>query len=95
MARYKFYSDPGHGWLAVKRSELAALGIEADITSFSMQSPAGGTVYLEEDMDVSTFIKAKFGDDSATWREFFKNDVETVYTDHAFRGRRYPRYRPA
>ena len=54
---YVFYMDPGHGWLAVKRTELDRLGIADKITSCSYQR--GGTVYLEEDRDMETFIAAK------------------------------------
>ena len=54
---YKFTSDPGHGWLHVKREELTRLGIADKISAYSYQH--GGMVYLEEDMDVSTFIDAK------------------------------------
>jgi predicted acyltransferase (DUF342 family) len=51
-----YHSDPGHGWLAVKLSDLKMLGIESKITSFSYVK--GKTVYLEEDCDMSTFIHA-------------------------------------
>ena len=51
-----FYSDPSHGWLEVKRSDLIALGIEDDISGFSYQK--GSKVYLEEDCDMSRFIDA-------------------------------------
>ena len=54
---YTFYIDPGHGWLAVKRTELEALGIADKITPYSYQK--GRTVYLEEDQDAYTFIEAK------------------------------------
>lgn len=54
---YIFHTDPGHGWLAVKRSELASLGILNKITAFSYQK--GGTVYLEEDCDLASFCEAK------------------------------------
>lgn len=33
--KYDFISDPGHGWLKVKRSELRILGIDQQITPFS------------------------------------------------------------
>jgi hypothetical protein len=56
MKTYKSYSDSGHGWLAVKYTELVELGIEGKVTRFSYQR--GQTVYLEEDCDVSTFWKA-------------------------------------
>ena len=51
-----YHSDPGHGWLAVKLSDLQMLGIESKITPFSYVK--GKTVYLEEDCDMSTFIEA-------------------------------------
>ena len=50
------YNDPGHGWVAIKRSVLIKLGIEHKITSYSYQR--GQTVYLEEDCDMSTLISA-------------------------------------
>ena len=55
MKSFRFYSDAGHGWLAVKRSLLIDLGIIGDITGCSYQK--GDTVYLEEDKDMTTFIK--------------------------------------
>jgi len=65
LKTFKFYSDAGHGWLAVKRNLLTELGIADKITQFSYQK--GSTVYLEEDCDASTFIKSyaeKYGQDS-------------------------------
>lgn len=53
---FKMYTDPGHGWLAVKRSLLVELGILEKITHCSYQK--GKTVYLEEDCDFSTFVEA-------------------------------------
>lgn len=51
-----FYSDPGHGWFAVKRAELTRLGILAQISPWSYQR--GHTVYLEEDCDASVYFAA-------------------------------------
>jgi hypothetical protein len=51
-----FHSDPGHGWLAVKLSDLKMLGIETKISSYSYVK--GKTAYLEEDCDMSEFITA-------------------------------------
>jgi hypothetical protein len=55
MKKY-FHSDTGHGWLAVKRTEVEALGIATKISPFSYQK--GKTVYLEEDVDAGLFLKA-------------------------------------
>ena len=58
----QLYTDPGHGWLRVKRTQLAELGITHKITPFSYQR--GQWVYLEEDCDASLFldtVRAKTG----------------------------------
>lgn len=56
MKTFKFYSDAAHGWLAVKYQLLIDLGCAEEITSYSYQR--GGTVYLEEDQDAGTFLRA-------------------------------------
>jgi len=53
---FKYYTDPGHGWYAVKRALLEKLGILQSISTYSYQR--GATVYLEEDCDASVFFKA-------------------------------------
>ncbi len=52
----KFYSDPGHGWGAVKRKVLIDMGIADKISSYSYQK--GDTVYLEEDCDLPKLTTA-------------------------------------
>lgn len=52
---YIFHSDPGHAWLAVKKSELTELQIMQAITGYSYMK--GETVYLEEDCDMTTFCR--------------------------------------
>ena len=52
----KYYADPGHGWVAVKRKLLDELGIADKISLYSYQK--GKTAYLEEDMDLDTLLKA-------------------------------------
>ncbi len=56
MKTYKFYADPGHGWLAVKITELMELGIITQISPYSYM--LGGTAYLEEDCDAVLFWEA-------------------------------------
>jgi hypothetical protein len=61
---YKLHTDPGHGWLAVRRKELVELSIADKITRYSYAK--GETVYLEEDCDLTTFFtayRAKYGVD--------------------------------
>jgi len=54
--RYDFYTDPGHGWLKIKRDQLKKLGIEDKISSCSYQ--LDDDVYLEEDKDAGLFVKS-------------------------------------
>jgi hypothetical protein len=85
MKAFKFYSDPGHGWLAVKRKLIEELGIATLITSHSYAR--GATVYLEEDCDVGTFVeayKAEYGERPAT---------VTKWTNKTSPIRSYARYR--
>lgn len=56
----KMYCDPSHGWLAVKMTELEALGLRDKITSFSYIK--GGTAYLEEDVDMPLYLEAMEAD---------------------------------
>jgi len=51
-----YHHDSGHGWLAVKRSEIESLNILHKISHCSFQK--GSTVYLEEDCDVGLYLKA-------------------------------------
>jgi hypothetical protein len=70
MKTYKFYCDPGHGWLAVKIKELHELGILYKISNYSYVR--GKTAYLEEDCDASEFFKA--------YREKYGVDPKHLYT---------------
>ncbi len=76
-AMYKFYSDAGHGWLAVKRAELVHLGIADKISHYSYQR--GKTVYLEEDCDATAFCEAKGWDRAA----YQANVVDGKYADRS------------
>ena len=52
---YKFFTDPGHGWLEVTRDEINRLGVVPSRYSYMRED----LVYLEEDCDASAFIRAK------------------------------------
>lgn len=52
----KFYSDPAHGWVAVKRELLQDLGIAHKVSLYSYER--GKTAYLEEDCDMPMLIRA-------------------------------------
>jgi hypothetical protein len=81
--KYKFISDPGHGWIEVPLSELKTLGIADQISEYSYQM--GAMVYLEEDDDGSRWFKAMT--DAGNPPAFIE-----VYQDPT-PIRNYPRYR--
>lgn len=56
MLKINFFSDPGHGWAAVKIKILVDLKISDQITPYSYMR--GKTAYLEEDLDFGTLISA-------------------------------------
>ncbi|HFQ93776.1 MAG TPA: hypothetical protein ENK32_07185 [Anaerolineae bacterium] len=59
-----FIFDPGHGWLRVPLADIAALGIEGDISEYSFidgsfaYHSAALTTCLEEDCDYAVFVAA-------------------------------------
>ena len=66
------HNDPSHGWLEVKRSDLIALKIEDNISHFSYEK--GAKVYLEEDNDLMTYLKAA---QAAGWHVDINESVST------------------
>lgn len=45
-----YFTDPGHGWVSVKKSVLVFLGIAGKISHYSYMR--GASAYLEEDCDL-------------------------------------------
>lgn len=83
MRNFKYYSDPGHGWIAVKLDLVADLGILDKISGFSYLK--GGTVYLEEDRDAQVF--------SVAYREKHgAYTLEEIHTSDRSSIRRYGNY---
>jgi len=81
--KFKFYADPGHGWLACKFALLCQLGISQNISGYSYVK--GSTVYLEEDCDANKLINAI---NAAN----IKCEIEVKYTDRKSPIRSYNRY---
>jgi hypothetical protein len=54
--KFIFYTDPGHGWLKVKKDLLLILGITDKISHCSYEKDL--YAYLEDDDDASKFIEA-------------------------------------
>jgi hypothetical protein len=80
--KLRYISDPGHGWLEVPRAMLTALDIQDRITPYSYLR--GSMVYLEEDLDMHTFMQAaKLAD--------LDIELVEVYQEHTAI-RDYPQY---
>ena len=52
------YTDPAHGWAKVTLKELLKLNILDKISTYSYIHKNGLNAYLEEDLDLSTYLKA-------------------------------------
>ena len=55
--KYKYFQDPGHGWVEVPIAELRRLKIDGQISPYSYRN--GHMAYLEEDCDLNAWAKAK------------------------------------
>jgi len=83
---YDFYSDPGHGWLKVPRTEIEKLGIAHQVSTCSFKN--GNFVYLEEDCDAPLFIKAQEAKGiEVKFKEYSTNKSSKIrsypsFTDH-------------
>lgn len=53
---FKFFEDPGHGWIEVPISMLEVMGIKNRISHYSYRR--GELAYLEEDCDFAVFYDA-------------------------------------
>jgi hypothetical protein len=58
MKSITIYTDPSHGWAKVSLKELLKLNIIDKISSYSYIHKNGLNAYLEEDVDLSTYLKA-------------------------------------
>ena len=77
---FRYITDPGHGWLEVPRGLLEVLGIQDKITGYSYIN--NGYVYLEEDLDMATFIRALKANNSG-----IELELDEVYQERtAIRG---------
>jgi hypothetical protein len=60
MKSITIYTDAGHGWAKVRLNDLYNLNIVDKISSYSYIRYSSGKAYayLEEDCDLSTYLKA-------------------------------------
>lgn len=74
--RWRFFEDPCHGWLEVHKDEIVKARVKTKITGCSYIN--GDYVYLEEDVDVFTFLKAiKYPFEET----YYRDDCEMIITD--------------
>ena len=79
---HTFWSDPGHGWLEVKFSDIIVLNLIDAISGYSYRD--GDKVYLEEDLDAGLYMKALFGhystinenEDFIEWRSMLEEEYK-------------------
>ena len=81
-----YWEDPGHGWLEVPASWLTQLGIREKITSYSYLDRQG-RVYLEEDLDMGTFLDAaRRHQIKVEWERRYTEDDRIRNLDHYSQG---------
>lgn len=70
---FTFYTDPGHGWLAVSIDDVYAVGLEPkSFSEYSYQNM--GFLFLEEDCDAEIFVRE--------WRDVFgEPEIKHVHQD--------------
>ena len=70
--QYKFFSDPGHGWLEVPMAAVRKAGIQNKISNYSYRKVIGCVeyAYLEEDCDAPLFLEA-----------VGRENIEEIYID--------------
>jgi hypothetical protein len=54
--KFRFISDPGHGWLEVPVDLVDRAGVIGAVSKYSYHK--GDLLYLEEDCDASRFLQA-------------------------------------
>lgn len=86
---YLFHCDPGHGWMAVKVTELNKLGLIDKISKYSYLK--GKTAYLEEDCDAPLFLKAK----EEAGEKIESSEIRTIHKNETSRIRNYYSFTPA
>jgi hypothetical protein len=56
ILKLNYFTDPGHGWVAIKLNQLEKLGLIDQISHYSYIK--GKSAYLEEDCDLGLLFKA-------------------------------------
>jgi len=78
--KYPFLDTGSHGYLKVPFCELKKLKIDKKISKYSKINLTGNHVYLEEDMDLTTFMNKK----GKSFIKNFEKHIDTFYTSQSF-----------
>jgi hypothetical protein len=70
--KFRFISDPGHGWLEVPISFVRAMGIASKVSQYSYLK--GDMAYLEEDCDAYLLLQE-------LKRQNINYELDEVYQD--------------
>jgi len=70
--KFRFISDPGHGWLEVPISFVRAMGIASKVSPYSYLK--GDMAYLEEDCDAYLLLQE-------LKRQNINYELDEVYQD--------------
>lgn len=83
-----FHEDPGHGWLQVPHALLISLKIANKITGYSYKD--SNYAYLEEDCDLSTFMRAlRIEPGSELQKEFWRHCPQEFKENTPIRNKRH------
>ena len=85
MKQYEFLQDSGHGWIGVPQAELIELGVASQISNYSYLERAQGDsiVWLEEDVDMQLWLRARGVTSSSEYRRFADESIRYVYVENA------------
>ena len=82
--KFQLYSDPGHGWVKVKKSVLVKLGIADKISSYSYMR--NDDAFLEEDCDASVLVAAlKANGKTFEYKESISNKSSKIRSYDCYR----------
>ena len=70
--KFRFISDPGHGWLEVPISFVRAMGIASKVSAYRYRK--GDMAYLEEDCDAYLLLQE-------LKRQNINYELDEVYQD--------------
>lgn len=93
--RYRFHTDPGHGWLEVPVEVVRQVGVLDKVSEYSYYSPSRKVLFLEEDCDaplLNRFLGIERADGSFDQEAYNQHIEEVVYRTEQAPLRGLPRF---